>query len=833
MKFPNNILSTQSNISVTPEAPAKEKVASANSFQGKFVATGEKKVPLHTLKEYYIQTPKTGNITFGHSMEEHSSYGVTFDHDQDGQITGDKAKIFTYPNVENVEIQIARNTDDERLKNYKAELPEEAITGFKLENKGKGIFEAQDLDVKPNDRYRFKLTFEDGKTRYISDLYSYNQKSLTAWPVAYDAKAYELSPEGKKLSKFSEAWDKGLIAGKVNNLKAKNDPNFISSKDLRLMQIHIGTFTEKGQFEDAVKKLDNVKEMGFNGVELLPHGFFENKNWGYDPSFVFASQYGGTDKFKQFCDEAHKRGLNVIVDVVNNHYSMDHPEIMTEAGPYENPDPNMKLEFGPRINYTHEGKEGVRDWRVNESLYWLNNKADGIRFDLSDFTGSGEFNTQLNMEIQEHFPGTATFAESASREATNPLPEDAVIKDLPGDSDARKQIHSQIVKRAQNNEFGPNRQGYTHAWDFGWSHSIEYSMLHPFDRKIEDLKSRVYDGQHQMKIMFSHDEIGKQEADGNDMVPKIMLSKLFGSSIGDLGWGASRENTEKYWRASRAVRELTRIYLTENEPWPSSEKQLKSEKCKNGCDINDYNNEEYGIPDYEKGGLGLGDLGWASGISKEEFGAKFKDAENINKAGIAFLFAQPGPKMVFQSFDKPDRRFAFFRKNTDYFYNTFNRDGKLKDGVDWETQRKGHRIDSDEIISQANLDKMEGKYNKTALDYQQNMKNLVAGLNKLVEQNPALTTGEVKDVVGNHKNAISILSKKGDNEIYSITHFDDSKDYSDYQIYFPQGKWQEVLNTDSEQFGGEGKLKNETVTGGGNCSIKLPKSSTVIFKKIS
>jgi len=807
---------------------------SLNKDGGSPVATNlmrNSNITPENLRGYYLT--RLNPISFGHSMEDHSSYGVTFKYDDDGNIVGSQSKIYTYPNLKHAEIQVCKDTNEDFLDDYKSENEDpDKIKSFNMENTGNGIYECENPNIEPGDRYRFKLTFKDDSQRYISDLYSYNQKSLTGWPVAYDNKSYEKSPVGQELRNYTSDWDKGIISGKVDNIKSINDKNFISSKNLRLMQVHLGTFTKDGNFESAIKKLNQVKKLGFNGIELLPHGFFENKNWGYDPAFVFASQYGGTDKFKKFCDESHKRGLNVIVDVVNNHYSMDHPEIMTEAGPYENPDPNMKLEFGPRINYTSEGKNGVRDWRVNESLYWLKEGADGIRYDLSDFTGSGEFNTQLNVEIQEHFPGTATFAESASREASTPLPEETLIKDLDKTSEERGQLHENIIKKAQNNEFGPNRQGYTHQWHFDWSHAVEYSMLHPFNRNIDNLKTQVYDAQHQMKIMFSHDEIGKQEADGNDVVQKIMLSKLFGSDVGDLGWGASRGKVEKYWKASRAARELTKAYLTDTT-WPDNEKQLASEKCENGKDINDYNNEEYGIPDYKKGGLGLSDLGWETGISKKEFGEKFQSACNLNKAAMGFLFSQPGPKMVFQSFDKPDNRFAFFRKNSDFFYKTFNRTPNVIEGVDWETERKGHRIDSDKIIEQAKIDNLNPQYNGVALNYQHSMGNLISKLNKLVDNNPALSDGKVTDVVGNHKNVISIATKCGDNEIYSITHFDDSKDYDNYEIHFPEGQWKEILNTDAKEFGGSGNLSNEDVINGGNdCSIKLPKASTLIFKKV-
>lgn len=791
-------------------------------------------ITLPTFQGYYLSKLKQKScVSFGHKWADHMSYGVTFNYDKDGNIKGPaNIKLFTYPDLKDVSIQIA-NPKADFVNDYRNEVDSKHIKSIPLNSTGNGVYTGSSNEIEPGDRYRFELTFPDGKKRYISDLYSYEQRGLIDWPVAYDQKAYDRSTEGKGLRKLTADWNEALIPGKINNIKALTNPNLINSQASRLMQVHLGTFTEEGCFESAIKKLDDIKEMGFNGIEIMPHGFFQSTNWGYDPSFVFASQYGGTDKFKLFCDKAHEKGLNVIIDVVNNHYSMDHPEIMTEAGPYNSP--HNTHEFGPCPNYTDENtnnRDGVRDWRINEALYWLKNGADGIRFDLTDYTKSGQFNTQLNMEIQEHFPGTPTFAESPSIESCNPLPNTATTTNLPAGSEEKEKAHLEITKKAQNDEFGWNNQGFTHRWHFDWSHSIEHTILHPFDRKIEHLKNQVYDAQNQMKILFSHDEMGKQEADGNHVIVKIILSKLFGNDIGDMGWGTSYEKYERYWKASRAVRELTERYVT-NEPWPDEEKQLAREVGKYEGNINDYNSKTYGIPDYEKGGLGLGDLGRIDGISKEAFGKIFKEAAELDKAAMGFLFSQPGPKMVFQSFDKPDRRFAFFRENSEHFYNTFKRWNGLAPGVDWETNRKGHRLDLVDIIKQAKLNNLEGKYSTAAKNHQENMKTLITKLNKINNENPALQDGQVMNVVGNHQNVISIHSKKGDNEIYSITHFNDSEDFANYRIFFPEGSWKEILNTSDSEFGGENTYVNyKEVIGGEERTIKLPKASTLIFKRI-
>lgn len=769
---------------------------------------------------------------FPKSLQEHLNWGVTFVYDKNERPINAKAKIFTYPDLKKVEIEIVKDRGEDFLNDYKSDNLQiyKKAKIYELKCTEFGVYEANELKIRPKDRYRFKLTFKDDKTRYISDLYSYEQKGLLAWPVAYDNKAYERSYAVKHLFHVSKDWKNGIIRGRLNNLKSPEDIKFINSDELKLMQIHIGTFSIKGDFSSAAKKLDKIKDLGFNGVELLPHGYFHDTNWGYDPSFVFASQYGGNDEFKKFCDEAHKKGLNVIVDLVNNHYSMDCPEIITEAGLYEHPDSKMKIDFGPRINYTQEGKCGVRNWRINEALYWLQ-YADGIRFDLTDFTASFGFNTQLNIEIQEHFPECVTFAESPSKESSNPLPKEAIIENLPLDSTERTELHTEIIKKALDDKFGANRQGFTHRWHFDWSHAIEHSILHPSDRRLHYLKTQILDAQRQMKIMFSHDEIGKQEADGNDIIVKILIAKYFSEQIGDINWKSPREKYEKYWKASRAIRELLRIYLTD-ENWPDDEKQLKFEASKGEGYINDFNHLNYGIADYQKGGLGLAEVGFTRGISKRDFDKKFKAAFALNKALFGFLFTQPGPKMVFQSFNKPDRRFAFFRKNSEHFYETYKRSAKFKYGVDWETEIKGHRLDSDEIINQAKVDFLGGKYNKKALEYQHNMEKLVKTLNGLVDKNPCLTVGEIKDVVDSHKNVIAVHTQKDHNELYSITNFDESKGWEDYRMQFPKGFWKEIINTSQEEFGGEVPILNEMVTGGQECEIKLSGASTIIFKRI-
>ena len=96
--------------------------------------------------------------------------------------------------------------------------------------------------------------------------------------------------------------------------------------DLVVYQLHIGTFAGKtppATFDDAIPRLDYLRQLGITAIQLLPVNEFPGSmSWGYNPCDLFAieTDYGGPDAFKRFVRAAHERGLAVFVDVVHNHY---------------------------------------------------------------------------------------------------------------------------------------------------------------------------------------------------------------------------------------------------------------------------------------------------------------------------------------------------------------------------------------------------------------------------------------------------------------------------------------------------------------------------------
>ena len=103
-------------------------------------------------------------------------------------------------------------------------------------------------------------------------------------------------------------------------------PPRFEPNDLVVYEMHVGTFAGQpppATLDDAIERLDHVRDLGVNAVLLMPVNEFPGgRSWGYNVSDPFAveTDYGGPDALKRFVRAAHDRGLAVFVDVVHNHY---------------------------------------------------------------------------------------------------------------------------------------------------------------------------------------------------------------------------------------------------------------------------------------------------------------------------------------------------------------------------------------------------------------------------------------------------------------------------------------------------------------------------------
>ena len=148
-----------------------------------------------------------------------------------------------------------------------------------------------------------------------------------------------------------------------------------------IYELHVGTFTPEGTFDGAIKRLDHVRDLGVDTIELMPVAAFPGqRGWGYDGIGLWAvhEPYGGPDGLKRFVDACHDRGLAVILDVVYNHVGIGNR--LADFGPYFT-DAHV-TPWGPAVNLDQAGSDEVRGFIIGNALMWLREyHLDGLRLD--------------------------------------------------------------------------------------------------------------------------------------------------------------------------------------------------------------------------------------------------------------------------------------------------------------------------------------------------------------------------------------------------------------------------------------------------------------------
>jgi maltose alpha-D-glucosyltransferase / alpha-amylase len=103
-------------------------------------------------------------------------------------------------------------------------------------------------------------------------------------------------------------------------------------KDAIIYELHVKAFKDSngdgiGDFAGLLQKLDYLQDLGVTCLWLLP--FFPSplRDDGYDISDYLSihGMYGTMDDFQAFLTAAHERGLQVMIELVMNHTSDQHP----------------------------------------------------------------------------------------------------------------------------------------------------------------------------------------------------------------------------------------------------------------------------------------------------------------------------------------------------------------------------------------------------------------------------------------------------------------------------------------------------------------------------
>ncbi len=156
-------------------------------------------------------------------------------------------------------------------------------------------------------------------------------------------------------------------------------------KDAVIYELHVRAFADSnadgiGDFQGLISKLDYLQDLGVTCLWLLPFSPSPLRDDGYDISNYtdVNPAYGTVEDFREFLDAAHERGMQVMIELVINHTSDQHPWFQAARhAPKGSPEREMyvwsdtdKLYSGVRIIFTDTEKSNWTWDEVAGQYYW-------------------------------------------------------------------------------------------------------------------------------------------------------------------------------------------------------------------------------------------------------------------------------------------------------------------------------------------------------------------------------------------------------------------------------------------------------------------------------
>lgn len=155
-----------------------------------------------------------------------------------------------------------------------------------------------------------------------------------------------------------------------------------------------------GDFNGLVEKLDYLNDgdpetdtdLGVSGIWLMPINPSPSYH-GYDVTDYYAvnADYGTMEDFQRLLDEAHRRGIRIIIDLVLNHSSKEHPLFKASTDPgaperewyvWETQDPRFPGPWGQDV--WHDDPSGYYYGIFWEGMPDFNYRSTGVEEEMLD-----------------------------------------------------------------------------------------------------------------------------------------------------------------------------------------------------------------------------------------------------------------------------------------------------------------------------------------------------------------------------------------------------------------------------------------------------------------
>lgn len=278
--------------------------------------------------------------------------------------------------------------------------------------------------------------------------------------------------------------------------------------ELVIYELHVGTFSEAGTFLGAIERLPEVAALGVTAIELMPVAAFAgDRGWGYDGVALYAphAAYGSPDDLRQLIAEAHRLGLNVLLDVVYNHFGPSGNYLPAYSSRYFSEDTHNDWGQGP--NYAHPA---LRRLVVDNVRYWLEEFGfDGLRLDATHAIIDPS-PTHVLEEIAELArsmdPPRWVIAEDDRNLAA--LVSETGLSAVWAD-DFHHQVRATLTgeRAAYFAAFEPSLEGIAEAINNGWIYRGQY---HPIRRKPRGTSADELSAEALVFCIQNHDQIGNR-----------------------------------------------------------------------------------------------------------------------------------------------------------------------------------------------------------------------------------------------------------------------------------------------------------------------------------
>ena len=446
---------------------------------------------------------------------------------------------------------------------------------------GCGVWEAFSRFAQPGQRYKLCIKTKDGRTVYKTDPYG------NRCGVLPDTASIIEAEDGF-------VWHDGLYRARRRKEKILNRP-------VNIYEVHAGSWKrhEDGSvlsFRELAQQLvPYVRDMGYTHIELLPVMEYPyDPSWGYQITCYYAPthRYGTPQDLKYFIDEAHKKGIGMILDWVPAHFPKDANGLYEFDGTccYELSDPTMNEHPDWTTRIYDYGKPEVRSFLISNACYWISQfHADGIRVDAVA--------SMLYLDYNRPNYKPNRFGGRENLEAID------FLRQL---NAAAFQTEPAVMMIAEESTAFPlitkpdydGGLGFLFKWNMGWMNDmLQYMSLDPLYRKGDHNAltfSMTYAFSENFILPLSHDEvvhgkcslIGKMPGNYDDKFNNLRVLYAYqmahpGKKLNFMGsefaqfieWNFKQGldwlllGYEKHRKMQQFVKTLNRFYLENRELW--------------------------------------------------------------------------------------------------------------------------------------------------------------------------------------------------------------------------------------------------------------------------